>query len=558
MLPKIRLISLNMNYCTGNTDWIFINSTDPLGQLQLASFIYLFFLILVAFSRNKILIYVRLTIDPMASICEEHQEKVYTIGHYSSRMCMVSFSWAYYSIVNRYQNTITGQFFAHTHFDELTLSYNETDSKQSNNGLITSIELNVPESIIFNEEVIDEFITKEIQQGFPGAALIISRYGKILKQTVYGYKLKYDENAKIIQQPQLLILDTMFDLASLTKMYATNYALMHLVEQGMLNIDDPVKKHIPQYCGCNPDKECREARLIKDLLTHTAGYAPSVKFYDPEKVSSDLFSQDKHETEDIIETKLGFQRSRSGDQLPVYSDIDYMLLGLVVEHISGMSIDQYVKINIYQPLCLTHTLFNPLNNTNYQRSNFAATELNGNTRNHTINFPNVRTHVLQGEVHDEKSFYSMNGLSGHAGLFSNLNDMSILTQIMLNNGTYGNVKFWSKNVQDLFLKPYAYDPTYGLGWRLNRNKSLSWFGLYASNEAYGHTGWTGTCTVIDPQYSMAITLLTNKRHTPYINGTFDGEKYETGKYGKIMTLIYESMLLHKVPSRKLRASAMSD
>ncbi|CAF4535315.1 unnamed protein product, partial [Rotaria sp. Silwood1] len=131
MLPKIRLISLNMNYCTGNTDWIFINSTDPLCQLQLASFIYLFSLILVAFARNKILIYVRLTIDPMASICEEHQEKVYTIGHYSSRMCMVSFSWAYYSIVNRYQNTITGQFFAHTHFDELTLSYNETDSKQS-------------------------------------------------------------------------------------------------------------------------------------------------------------------------------------------------------------------------------------------------------------------------------------------------------------------------------------------------------------------------------------------------------------------------------------------
>jgi CubicO group peptidase (beta-lactamase class C family) len=139
----------------------------------------------------------------------------------------------------------------------------------------------------------------------------------------------------------------------------------------------------------------------------------------------------------------------------------------------------------------------------------------------------------------------MNGLSGHAGLFSNLHDMAILTQIMLNKGTYGNIQFWSKNVQDLFLIPYALDPTFGLGWRLNRNKSLSWFGLYASDEAYGHTGWTGTCTVIDPKYSIAITLLTNKRHTPCINGTFDGEKYETGKYGKIMTLVYESMSLDK-------------
>jgi CubicO group peptidase (beta-lactamase class C family) len=396
--------------------------------------------------------------------------------------------------------------------------------------------------IISSGQVIDEFIEKEIQEGFPGAALLVIRNGKILKQSVYGYKLKYNENGTVIENPQLLTLDTMFDLASLTKMYATNYALMKLVTQGKLNVNDPVNKYIPQYSGCNPEKECRETRLISDLLTHTAGYAPSVEFYDPGRVSPDLYSQEKHKTEQIIETKLAFQRSRGTDQLPVYSDIDYMLLGLVVEHITGMSIDQYVKINIYQPLNLTHTFFNPLNNTHYQKSDFAATELNGNTRNRTINFPNVRTHVIQGQVHDEKSFYSMNGLSGHAGLFSNLNDMAILCQIMLNNGAYGNIRFWNKNVEDLFLTPYAPDPTYGLGWRLNYNQSLSFFGLHASNVAYGHTGWTGTCTVIDPKYSMAIILLTNKRHSPCINGTFDGEKYETGKYGKIMTLVYESML----------------
>ncbi|CAF4053843.1 unnamed protein product [Rotaria sp. Silwood1] len=415
----------------------------------------------------------------------------------------------------------------------------------------TAIELIDSEPIIIDEHVIDEFIEKEIQHGFPGAALIITRYGNILKQTVYGYKLKYDESGTIIKQPQLLTLDTMFDLASLTKMYATNYALMQLVEQGVLNVDDPVNKYIPEYCGCNPENEYRETRLIKDLLTHTAGYASSVEFYNSEKVSPNLFSQNKRKTEEIIKTKLKFQRSRGEDQLPVYSDIDYMLLGLLVEHVSGMSIDQYVKINIYQPLNLTHTLFNPLNNTNFQKSDFAATELNGNTRNGTINFPNIRTHVLQGEVHDAKSFYSMNGVSGHAGLFSNLNDMAILTQLMLNNGSYGDIKFWSQNVQDMFLTPYTPDPTFGLGWRLNCNKSLLWFGLHASDEAYGHAGWTGTCTVIDPKYSLTITLLTNKRHTPCINGIFDGEKYETGRYGKIMTLVYESMLLHEYSSMKI-------
>ncbi|CAF1075687.1 unnamed protein product [Adineta steineri] len=395
---------------------------------------------------------------------------------------------------------------------------------------------------VFNGDLIDKFIEEEIQQGFPGAALIITQHGKILKQTVYGYKLKYNENGTVIQQPQLLTLDTMFDLASLTKMYATNYALMLLVHQGKLNINDSITKYIPEYIGCNPEKECRETRIIKDLLTHTAGYAPSIHFYNPNSVSSDLYSQNKKKTEQIIKTKVEFQRPRGDDQLPVYSDIDYMLLGLIIEHISGISIDEYVKINIYEPLGLTHTLFNPLNNLNYQKSDFAATELNGNTRNNTINFLSIRTHVLQGQVHDEKSFYSMNGLSGHAGLFSNLHDMAILTQIMLNQGSFGNIQFWNENVQNLFLTPYALDPTYGLGWRLNHNNSLSWFGSYASNSAYGHTGWTGTCTVIDPKYSIAIILLTNKRHTPCINGIFDGEKYETGKYGKIMTMAYESIL----------------
>ena len=398
---------------------------------------------------------------------------------------------------------------------------------------------------IFNDDLIDKFIEKEIQQGFPGAAVIVTQYGQTVKQSVYGYKLKYDENATIVDQPELVTSDTLFDLASLTKMFATNYALMQLVAQERLNVNDPVLKYIPEYRGCNPEDQCRETRLVKDLLTHTAGYAPSVEFYNPARVPAEFYSQEKHLTEQIIETKLGFQRSRGGDQLPVYSDIDYMLLGLILERISGMSIDQYVNNYIYQPLGLAHTSFNPLNSTHYQKSDFAATELNGNTRNHTINFPNARTHVLRGQVHDEKSFYSMNGLSGHAGLFSNLHDMAVLTQLMLNKGAFGQIHFWDKAVQDLFLTPYGPDPSYGLGWRLNRNNSLSWFGLHASEAAYGHTGWTGTCCVIDPEHSMAITLLTNKRHTPCINGTFDGEKYETGKYGKIMTLVYEAMSLHK-------------
>jgi N-acetylmuramoyl-L-alanine amidase len=391
-------------------------------------------------------------------------------------------------------------------------------------------------------DIIDQFIEKEVDEGFPGAALLVTRHGKIVKQNIYGYKLRYDENGRTIKQPESIELNTMFDLASLTKMYATNYAIMHLVSLGKLNVNDPVVKYIPEYSGCNPVNECRQTRLIKDLLTHTAGYLPSVEFYDPKLVPEDLYSQDKSKTEEIILTKLEFDRSRGGQ--PIYSDIDFMLLGIVVERLSGIEIDQYVKINLYQPLNLTHTLFNPLNNTKYQIEDFAATELKGNTRNNTIHFPNIRQYVLEGQVHDEKSFYSMNGLSGHAGLFSNLNDMNILTQIMLNNGTFNNIHFWNNNTQHLFLTPYILDSSYGLGWRLNTNKSLSFFGIYASEQAYGHTGWTGTCTVIDPNYSLAIILLTNKRHSQFINGTFLSDKFETGKYGQIMTFVYESMIFN--------------
>lgn len=404
----------------------------------------------------------------------------------------------------------------------------------------SSLELIDSETVIIDSDLIDDFIENEIQQGFPGVALLVVRNGKILKQNVYGYKYRYNENGTTIECPEILTLDTMFDMASLTKMYATNYAIIHLVAQERLNVNDPVRKYIPQYTGCNPTSECRETRLIRDLLTHTAGYEPSVEFYDPKRVTSDFYSQDKYRTEQIIETKLGFQRSRGGE--PIYSDIDFILLGFIIEHITEMSLDQYVTRNIYRPLNITHTLFNPINNTSYQKSNCAATELDGNTRNFTINFPNIRTHVLQDQVHDETSFYSMNGISGHAGLFSNLHDMSILTQIMLNNGIYRNIQFWNENVQNLFLTPYPLDVTYGLGWRLNRNKSLFFFGVHASEQAYGHTGWAGTCTVIDPKYSLAIVLLTNKRHTRCINGTFDGEKFQTGNYGKIMTLVYESLI----------------
>lgn len=171
----------------------------------------------------------------------------------------------------------------------------------------------------------------------------------------------------------------------------------------------------------------------------------------------------------------------------------------------------------------------------------------GNTRDGVIQFPNIRTNTLQGEVHDEKAFYSMDGVSGHAGLFSNADDMAILLQVMLNKGSYRNISLFDQKTADLFTAPSATDPTFALGWRRNGSKSMEWmFGPHASKNAYGHTGWTGTVTIIDPAYNLGIALLTNKKHTPVIDpeenpNVFEGDQFATGSYGSVITAIYEAM-----------------
>lgn len=170
----------------------------------------------------------------------------------------------------------------------------------------------------------------------------------------------------------------------------------------------------------------------------------------------------------------------------------------------------------------------------------------GNTRGGSRDFPSIRSYTLQGEVHDEKAYYSMGGVSGHAGLFSTASDMAVLCQIILNRGGYGSLQIFDKEVLDQFTKPSENDITFGLGWNRAGNTDKVWqFGPYASNIAIGHTGWTGTLTQIDPKHDMAIVLLTNKKHSVCNDDSFEGDVYETGMYGSIVSLVYEALLERK-------------
>jgi N-acetyl-anhydromuramyl-L-alanine amidase AmpD/CubicO group peptidase (beta-lactamase class C family) len=387
---------------------------------------------------------------------------------------------------------------------------------------------------------VDAFINHDIEQGFPGAVLLVLKEGKIIKNSAYGYARKFADGGELLTSPVKMTTDTLFDIASNTKMFATNFALMKLVNEEKLDTSLPINHYLPSYRGAG-----RDLRTVKDILTHNAGYSPQVKFFTRDNdLGPKFFSHDSNKTKNLILTQVPFAVGRSAKRM--YSDTDYMLLGMIIEKITGMSLDLYVEYEIYHPLGLNNTVFNPLQK-GFRKNQFAATEIHGTTRGNRVSYEDVRTYVLQGEVHDEKAYHSLAGVAGHAGLFSTAQDMAVLAQALLNRGGYGNKQLFSGKVIDQFVKPDDGNGTYGLGWRRANNGDRKWhFGPYASGSAYGHTGWTGTVTVIDPEHDLAIILLTNARHSE-IEGDdkdyqFKGKQFETGKYGSVISLVYEAVL----------------
>ncbi|AMX01876.1 penicillin binding protein PBP4B [Microbulbifer thermotolerans] len=390
---------------------------------------------------------------------------------------------------------------------------------------------------------VDALIERDIAAGFPGAVLLVIKDGKIVKNTSYGYRQKFSGQVPL-KHFQPMTTDTLFDLASNTKMYATNFALQKLVSEGKLDLQAQVQHYLPEFRDTDSDPiKGKDTLRVIDLLHHSAGFMADPKFHDPQAGGA-LYSQDRNKTLALLsKTPLAYEPGSKN----VYSDMDYMLLGLIVERITGQRLDDYVENTLYKPLGLKNTLFTPLQK-GFQASDFAATELMGNTRGGTIAFPNIRTYTLRGEVHDEKAFYAMGGVSGHAGLFSTTGDLAVLLQVMLNGGGYGAQQLFDRDTIARFTKPSEKNPTFALGWRTNGDASMQWmFGAYASRHAYGHTGWTGTLTVIDPTYNLGIVLLTNKKHSPVIlsgqnAGRFIGDFFAVGRYGEVVSAVYQALL----------------
>lgn len=403
-------------------------------------------------------------------------------------------------------------------------------------------------------DLLEKILDEEVKKDFAGGQISVMKNNKEIYKYNFGYKNNYYKNGKPIEKEKRDKVDdsTMFDLASNTKMYVTNYSLQKLAYEGKINLDDKVNKYFDKFKDSDDDViKGKNNITIRDILMHQAGF-PADPQYHNEKYDkddgikngkNDLYSQDRNHTLDMIfKTPLKYEPGKD----TIYSDVDYMLLGFIVEKVTGMRLDEYFNESFVKPLGLTRTTFNPLKN-GFEKYDTAATELNGNTRDGKVDFNNIRRDTIWGEVHDEKAYYSMNGISGHAGLFSNASDLSKLANIMLNNGRYEDTIFWDKKTQDLFTSPKQIDPSYGLGWRLMGNGKYAWaFSNLASSKTYGHTGWTGTLTVIDPVENMVITLLTNKKNSPVLNkennsNVFYSDQSLSAGYGAITTLLYKSL-----------------
>lgn len=415
---------------------------------------------------------------------------------------------------------------------------------------IGSIKVNVPyPQLEINKDVVDSanidfsaldsFIQTDVNKGFPGASILVLHKGKIIKQQAYGYALKYDDDGNPLAQPVPMASNTLFDLASNTKVFATTLAIMKLVDEGKLSLTTPLSNYVAEYQGGG-----RDTRTLADLLSHTSGYNSEVQFFKSDNPFGELlYSQDKALTTEFLLNQVPFANARRSTQH--YSDTNFMILGLLVERITKMPLDQYVESEIYAPLGLTNTLFSPLKKGK-QASQIAATEIQGNSRGGRVEFDNIRRYVLRGEVHDEKAFYSMQGVAGHAGLFSNTQDLAVLAQLLLNGGGYHDVHLFSRHTLKRFVHPEFVRDSIGLGWRLASSETQWHFGPYASPSAFGHTGWTGTATVIDPELDLAVIYLSNKKHSKVDeqNGrlNFAGDQYASARYGNIMTLVYEAVL----------------
>jgi len=320
------------------------------------------------------------------------------------------------------------------------------------------------------QERLNAFLLKMVdEQQIPGAVYAVVTKDATMAEGAVGLSHR--------EKKIPMTLDTIFDLASLTKVCATLPAIFLLLQAGEIDLDDPITRFYPEACSSEI--------TLKHLLTHTSGYPAHIPFY-----KKGLSKEEILQT--IIKT-----RGEAGKQVE-YSDLNFILLGFIIEKVTGLPLDQFTEKHIFQPLGMLHTGFN----VTFEKKIIAPTE-----------WLEAQQDYQWGKVHDENALH-MGGVSGHAGLFSNLHDLKIYVQMLLSEGlTNAGERFLSSAILRESRQNYTktLNLNRGLGWQL-RDDQFSPAGYFLSENSYGHTGFTGTSLWIDPDKEIGIVLLSNRVH----------------------------------------------
>ncbi len=319
---------------------------------------------------------------------------------------------------------------------------------------------------------IDRVAKQEVAAGHvPGAVILVGHGGKIVYRRAFGQRA-------VQPCPERMTADTIFDLASLTKVVATTTAVMKLVDQGAIRVDDPVAKYWPAFAANG-----KGSITIRQLMTHSSGLRPGMPSHWSDYDSAMVAIASDHPV------------YTPGTQFR-YSDVNFITLGEVVHRVSHMPLDVYCQREVFAPLGMKDTTFRPPLNL---KRRIAPTDYQG--------------HGLRWGVVSDPTSYQMGGVAGHAGVFSTATDLAILAQMIIDGGQSQGKQFLSPQTVAAMTKPYpvAGNVLHGLGWDI-RSPYSRVFNVAFPKGSFGHTGYTGTSIWIDPHSQTYLIVLTSRLH----------------------------------------------
>lgn len=383
------------------------------------------------------------------------------------------------------------------------------------------------------KDIVQEMIA---EKAAPGCQVLVAKNNRIVYHEAFGHHT-YDKKVAVEK-------DHIYDVASITKVMASTVSAMHLQDRGLLELSDPIAKYVPEEDTTN-----KAPIIYEDMLSHVSGLAGWIPFYkntlDGEKSSTpsdDYYRKTAEPGYDVMVTPTLYLRSDYPDTIwrkifssslrdnnnYRYSDLAFYILNRTIKNISGYEVDGYAELNFYAPLGLRRTLYNPYRM--FDKDELPPSEFDQYWRNE----------VVQGTVHDMGAAM-LGGVSGHAGLFSNTQELAILMQMLLNKGYYGGRQYLQPKTIDEYTKRHWRSSRRGIGFdmkELNPDKSQN-MSEKASRNAFGHLGFTGTAVFADPDYDMIFVFLSNRTYP-----TMNNNKLGKGDYRpRLQSVLYDALTL---------------